>query len=313
MAVLSYQDARDRWTPLGIYYRHSGKVSLGGLAMVLIVGIPWSAAIGVAWGYCGARWFFLDLLFCIASGYFTSIGCAIVLRHAKIRHRLIASATLALMALTTWYVAWAIWAHLIVTKSATTPLPSMSINFLIHPVALGRVIRIVHEIGTWSLGVKLAGGPGLAPDEAWETITGTTLTLFWLGETALFWTTAGLIIYRQVEARAFCEGCGRWCDAPKRFACVPAVPPLSLQARIELHDFSSLCGWVSVSGSSHWVDFSRETCGMCTRVNLLTLEQAWTAQNARGQMIEHRTPLVKRLVLSPVEMKTVEEIIAQES
>ena len=313
MCVLPYENRRDPDSALGLYYRHAGKVSFPRLAIAILLLAPSSIVVGAAWGYCNAKWFYLDILICIASSLSISVVSSYALRYAKVRHHIISFAIFLLTLSLCWYAAWGIWTYEVLARSLKGPIPFTVIDLVKKPWKLAKMVQLINENGTWSLGLKIGRGPRGESMEAREMITGGKLALFWVGESAFFWGLAGAGTFKYVRAKAFCERCQRWFDPPRLIAKVQAEPPLSLEARIELHDFNCLRDWNPHTIANRWVELSTESCGKCQSIFLLSLAQVGLNSNSRGQPVEFRTTLIRRLVITQEQLQMVTKLIAQQS
>lgn len=258
-----------------------GRTTLGFLAAALlaVVGaviyskvqpqIQWDKLRGIA-------------LFVVAAGV-GALGM-IPVRFGRVQRPVVAAAIGALLALLTLYVMWVVWLHdVLLGYGASVPYARLAAD----PVALGELIKVVSQTGTWSYKDNV--------------VRGLPLLICWLVEAGAI-IAAGVLMPLQSMGGVdpICTACRSRCTP------VPGLPRFAddrrdeLVAAVERHDFAALA---EHDAPAHDDDpelaLRLFSCPSCGRTHVLTVNRFALAVDANGNPAMVTTPLVSQLLLPP--------------
>ena len=290
----------------GIYYRHSGKFSLGGVLFAVALGL----AVGVAsaWLYAWlVHWdpiIYINILACV--GFSIAIGTVVssTLKSHKCRNAAVAGAATLLVAATSFYASWVVWLHALTNMSTTALLQ--------HPIEMWRVILYVNENGAWSV--------------RGDVVKGIPLWVVWGSEAACI---LGLSVYTVVHAMqeaTYCEGCDRYAKLEKavcqvRAGAAPSImdkkalksylsglnaDAAELKQHLEVKDLAYVEQLGAVQpGTIAWYDFDLASCPQCNMTNTLSVTQRQRVETKKGKAKVSQRSVLRRLLLSATEADAI--------
>lgn len=184
------------------YYRHSGKVSIPGLAIGTVASL--AAAVGLAFVYA-YTFAYLPIIgyvsFLLALGFGLAIGFVVhlAMHLGKVRSGVVVTLVTILVTAVGYYMAWAIWIHVVVGRGTDLDIPIGELAG--SPSLMWTAIDAINETGTWSM-------HGFTPK-------GGFLWVAWLVELVLIAGPAIFIGRSGLDDTVFCESCNSWCiDGP---------------------------------------------------------------------------------------------------
>lgn len=294
----------------GIYYRHSGKYSLGGVLFALVIGLL--VGLPCAWLYA---WLdhvnpivYVNLLASFGFGGAIGLAVSLTLQSRKCRNVAVSGTVALLVVLVSYYVSWAVWLGAVADVSA--------VALLQHPADLWQLLLIVNEKGAWSVRSGVVNGGAL-----W---------VVWGAEAVCIIGTAVYVVIHSISEATYCEACDRYAPRAKSILSVIAGPNPSwqdkaavksyrrglkahaaeLKQHLEVKDFAYVERLGAVQpGAVGWYDFELASCPQCNMTNTLTVTQfeRKTPPNKAKQKITRRNVL-RQLLLSASEADTVRQI-----
>src|SRR5215467_4224597 len=136
-----------------MYYKHSGRFSIGGLAIGALIGCAGAVILGYAYGRGSIliddeRFAFLaTIAFGAGIGVCTGFG----LIWGKVRNQKANLAVQAIASVLALYGSWAAWVA-DTFKHFHVDGPQDWVELLKNPAVLGRAMCYINQYGTWSLG-----------------------------------------------------------------------------------------------------------------------------------------------------------------
>ena len=294
----------------GLYYRHSGKFSVGGVLVAiglgLLVGLPcaWLYALLIRWN----PFVYINILAGLGFGLVISLVIDSSLKSHKCRSVPIAGLAVLVSVLVSYYASWAVWLHL------ATQLPTTEL--LLHPLGMWKVILLVNDVGTWNL--------------RGDVVKGIPLWIVWCGEAAIIIGFAVYIAVQSMQESTYCEGCDRLAVLTKG-VCLSgagAAPPIQekaavksyrnglksqadeLKQHLELKDipYVEKLGGVQPDAIA-WYEFDLASCPQCNMTNTLSLSQVQsTGQGKKGKEKITKRRVLHHLLLSSTEADSIRKL-----
>ena len=257
-----------------MYYKHSGRFSLGGLMIGALIGCAGAAILGYIYGRGSILIEDEHLAFLATLALGAGIGgCAgYGLIWGKVRNHAVNFCLQGIASAVSLYVSWAAWIADIFKRFQVDDPPSW-IEFLKHPVGLWRAMCYINQYGTWSLG------------KGEDPTTGAELWAIWFIEAALVVVGAMVIGYEVLRNHAFCDRCESWCRrAAKLILAVPQNPDL-LKRQLEANDWRTFDSLPAENKAANHLAVGLDSCGECHQLNTVTV--TLVARRKPRKIIEH--------------------------
>jgi hypothetical protein len=278
-----------------MYYKHSGRFTLGGLVLGSIVG--GSGALLLAYAY--ARGIILiteahvAAFATLAFGGLVGLAAGWGMTWGKVRSRRVAIAVTAVTSALALYVSWAMWLAIVYEHSGGKHLRWARLAQ--HPAIIWSLMKWINRYGTWGMSSGDA-------TKGWE------LWLIWAWEAVLVIAVAIAAGVAVVQHRPFCEACGRWCRRGVRSLLMPPpdVPQLKLQ--LESNDLRPLEALgPGAKGGDHLIA-ALHSCTQCNQFHTLSLTNMTIRRNKIGQAHINRKTIVQQLVVGPGQAETLRQL-----
>lgn len=278
----------------GLYYEHSGRFSLGGALLGLIVGVIVAAPLALIYAYLTLYNPFIYINFLASIGFGILIGGVAggVASWRKTRNEVVTVLVGLLAGLAAYYLAWADWIFALFRRGGET-LPWWAWLGLLYPPLLWEQIAKVNEVGAWRL-------------RSW-TPTGIALWVFWGMEAA---TVLGCSVAaaHAVQDEPFCEGCNVWTNATEDVVRVAAADPEEMKQRMEAKDIGYLEKLGAVApDAAGWFRLDLHTCPNCTQTNTLTVKSV-TVKVEKDKRSEETKDLLDKLLLGAHEVDALRRL-----
>ena len=292
-----------------VYYRNSGKTSLGRLLLALLTILPAVALAGALYAIIDIylpmlRFAKLVLIIgaALMAGFAFGVGglTARMLVWARVRNLAMVWAVAGLAAFAAWYVAWVTWEWHLFTQSGDLEISKAELywGLLTHPRAVWHFATRINAVGTFGIG------------KGDDMIRGPFLWFLWGIEAAVVLGVASVVPYRMIRGRAFCESCQQWGRVREGVLSVgPAADEDRLRARVALRDLSALeeLGPADFTGLRRLrVDLQR--CPACDAMHLLSVSRIDVKVDKNGARSEKVRPLIDRLIVGPEQAQEVDAI-----
>lgn len=270
-----------------LYYRHSGQFSLGSVALGTLAATAIGSALAAAYAalvlyipLAGVITFILSIGFGVLLGLVT----AGALRWAKVRHEGIAFLSSATVALSSFYVSWAVWTWLLLRQSKVEAHLSA---LAAQPEILWGVVGDINAMGAWSMS-------GATP-------TGAVLWVLW-GVEALLILVPAVLVPLGVLAVPFCDRCDAWCDASEGVARLTVSEADELKSLMEAKRIDAL-ERLGAAGErdTDWIRVDLHDCPSCDNLHTLTLKSVSVSVADDGDRQQKEVALVDHLLLTTEE------------
>jgi hypothetical protein len=216
----------------GLYYKHSGKFSLGGAIYALVVGsaIMCFCAFVYAYIILYSPLVYINLLVTLGFGAIVGYACATLLKRKKVRSDAVAVGIAFLVTSVAYYYSWVAWIWALLRRNEGE-IPGFAdfIFLLFQPWLVWNMLGEINAQGVWTIGRS-----GKDP------VSGIALTLVWLVEAAIIYGLALFASYNAMDEEPFCETCEEWGKKKERVVEAVATDLAAYRQRIEAKDFKYL-------------------------------------------------------------------------
>lgn len=283
-----------------LYYQHSGKYSLPGLALGAAVGLGAGAVLGAVYA-CILAYIpivgYVSFVFAGGFGVLLGIAAGKGLRFGRVRSSGAWMLVAGVAAAFAWYVSWAVWLWAIINRGEGEITLG---EILFHPGDLWILVRAVNEVGAWSL-------HSFTPK-------GAVLWVLWTVEVILIAGGALFVTWGAATGVPFCERCERWCDEQPGVLVVAAGDHLGeLRRRLEAKDFAWLATLGSPEGQSRFFRFDLHSCGRCKDTHTLNAHYVELSVDKEGKVSEKATTVADKLLVTAAEAETIRRTTAGEA
>lgn len=288
------------------YYKHSGKVTLAGPALGLIVGLPAAVALGFVYAYIDlySPIVYLNVLLCMAFGAALGAVPGVVMRAGKVRNVPVALAVVAVVVLAGYYTCWIAWVCAVFDRYAERPRDFTQLDLALSPRALVDIVSALNEQGTWSIGHSYSSSSSSSNHNS--NVSGIALGLVWLVEAGMIVTFAYLAARHFAAGLPFCEVCDRWCEKAVVLARLAPGDAEQTRRSMEAGDFGYLAHLRSAAGAAgtgaHWWQVEHHRCPKCDKLHVVTVNDVVLSVDRRGKQTQKKRPVVNRLVVAAEQM-----------
>jgi hypothetical protein len=276
--------SREKSRMSSLYYRHSGKFSIHGVAMGLVAGLAAAVVLSFIYSYLILYIPFIYGNFLATCGFGALIGgvAAWGLRRGKVRSTSVALSVVAIVAIGALYAAWVVWMYAFLRRQETDLRLDLAVIAL-HPRLLFDLILAVSETGAWRI-------LGVTP-------SGPVLWIVWLVEASLIMGIA-LFFAADKLSEPFCESCERWSDRQEGIATVADADAEELRKRLEAKDFAFLEALgAKKANAGSWVRLDLHSCPDCGMLNTLSVKQVILKVDKNGKESQGLKEVMNRLLL----------------
>lgn len=278
-----------------MYYKHSGRFSVGGVAIGLAVGAVSSFLLAAIYsvGIILIPEVHLAALATIAFGGLIGVATGYGLVWGKVRNARVTSTAAGILSCCALYVSWAMWVHNVLRMERVRT--ARWTTLAARPAALWDLITMINHYGTWGLA---HGSP----------TTGWALWVIWSLEAVTVVGLGVLAAWGILHLRPFCETCGCWCGRAAKVLLAPPQDPGQLKRLMENNDLRALENLSpAVKGSDHLI-VQLNSCKHCCQFHTLSVTYMMIRRNKLGQAHVSNTTLVKQLQIGPGEAEFVRQL-----
>jgi len=270
-----------------MYYRHSGRFSLGGVLHGLIIGCASALAVGYAYGR-GLTYIpeaHIAVLSTIAFGGLVGAATGFGLKRGDVRNKRVTLVVTALSSLLALYMSWAVWIDFVFRRTGNHRFHWSAVAQ--RPAALLYLMVWLNHYGTWAF------------DNSMTATKGWVLSVVWIGEALIVIGCAVVAAVAVGLQKPFCEACSRWCRRAVRLVLNAAPDSEELKHRIENKDLSSLEGLGLAPKASDHLIVTLHSCNHCCEFHTLSLTQVLVHRKKFGQAPIRMSTIVQHLVVDP--------------
>lgn len=267
------------------YYRHSGKVPLGGLLTTAIAGIGTAISLAFVYAYA-TNWIpfvYVNVLLTLGLGGIVGILVAKAARGGKLRNPGVVGLVGLISGLVALYVAWGADA----LARLGWPQEGSALS-VFYPRFLWGYIQIFYAKGFWGIGKGNAG-----------MISGIPLAIVWLIEAGIIVGLSTAAAWGDLLTVVFCEACNEWTEIDGdvlRLAPEGGGPILALVDEGTLGDLSTADR--ASPGAADFLKVGLVWCETCDDCNYLDVERVQITENKKGESKTVTTPVISKLAIS---------------
>ena len=282
----------------GLYYEHSGKFSLMGVVMAILMG----SLIGCVGGFLYAYIIlycpiiYINLLLTVGFGLVMGALCASQLKRYKVRSDKVAVVVSIVVTTISYYFSWAVWLWALIRRDGGDVGLLDLLGETLQPWLVLALMARVNAIGAWTLG------------SSGSAVTGWGLALVWLGEAAIIYGCAVAAGYGAMDKAPFCETCDEWAKTTESVVAADVSDMAEFKRRMEAKDFHYLeSAGPPKPASLVWVRLDVHSCPRCGSFHTMDGEQA-TVKIESGKRKESTKTVLHNLILTASEAETLRKL-----
>ena len=268
-----------------MYYKHSGRFSLGGLLVAAAVGCAGSLMLAYvyAWGIILIPEIHLAFIATLAFGALIGVSAGYGQIWGKVRNGSVGLALAAAISALALYVSWAAWVPFVLDSQHLEHISW--IKLAQHPAALWNLICMINQYGTWSTS---SGGSATNGWELWG---------IWFLEAA---SVIGMAIFAGIGVlnhRPFCESCERWCTGGAKM--LLAAPPnvAQLKRQLETNDFKALENLGPGNKAASHLIVVLDNCEQCRQFYSMSMTHVLIGRTKLGKPTVSNKMIVQHLLI----------------
>ena len=278
-----------------MYYKHSGRFSIGSLAIALCAGCAGALVLGYVYGrgttyIDDERFAFLatiafGALIGLAAGYGSVLG--------KVRNQAVNLWVLGATSVAALYVSWAAWVVAVFEHNRSETVGWL--EFAQNPHLLWRAICFINQYGTWSLGKG-------------DATKGAALWTIWICEAAIIIAIAMSVGYEVLRHYAFCERCESWCRRGAKFILSAPQNTGLLKRELEANDWRSLESLTSGNKNASHLEVYLNSCEQCRQLHTLSLTYVSVTRDKLRRVKVARTKIVQHLLIGLAQAENLKQL-----
>ena len=283
------------WGAAYVYYKHSGRFSIGGLTIGALVGCSAASILG----YLYARGSVLidderfavlaTVAFGAAIGACTGYG----LIWGKVRNQRANVVIQAAASLLGLYLSWAVWVDVIFQRDHVEN-PGWA-EFAKNPGILWRAVSYINQYGTWSLGKG-------------DATKGFELWLVWGAEAAMVIGISMFVGYEVLRRHAFCERCESWCRRGAKLLLSSPHNVTLLKRQLESNDWKSLETLTAGNKGADHLAIMLDSCEQCGQLHTMSMTHTAVFRNKLRQTKVRNTNVIQHLLIGPAQAETLRQL-----
>lgn len=277
-----------------MYYKHSGRFSLGGLAAGLVVGGASALVLAYAYGAGLSRVpeAHLAVFATIAFGGLLGVATGFGLVWGHVRNKNLTAALTIVLTTLALYMSWAVWIQTAFQREDRRISWSKLAE---HPRAIWSLMKFINHYGTWAFD---NGNP----------TTGWALWAIWILEAALIVGVGTVAALGIVNRRPYCEACGQWCRRAVRLLLAPVPDLQQVRFQLENKDLRPLEALGSGLKTSDHFLVDLQSCKHCGQFHTLSGTQVSIQRKKFGQPTVSSNTIVRQLIVGPGEAQAIHHL-----
>lgn len=278
-----------------MYYKHSGRFTLGGIALGLLTGCAGGFVLAYAYGM-GLKLipevhlaFFATIIFGLAAG--AAAGYGLVRGH--VRNTQVALLVSWVTTAFSLYMSWAIWFQSVLHRGN-----DMRYHWSVlaqHPIIIWRLMKWINQYGTWTID---SGSP----------TTGWMLWGIWYAEAGIILSMGMVAAWGLVQKHPYCEACGQWCRRAASLVFAPVQDTQQLKLQAESKDLHALESLGPAARTADHLLVSLESCDRCGQLHTLSIAQTRFQRQKFGGSRVSATQIVQHLIVGPAEAQKIAQL-----
>ncbi len=279
-----------------MYYKHSGRFTVGGLAVAVATGGAGSLILAYAYAHgiiliSEAR---AAALATLAFGALVGVCTGYGLIWGKVRNEPVGLAVIGAVSALALYISWAIWVPAIFQSEHLNPIGWA--EFAKRPRVLWQAICFINQYGTWTLG---SGGEGTKGWALWG---------IWALEAVSVVAIAVSVGFAILNHRPFCERCGIWCSRGAKLVLAAPRDVAQLKLQMEAHDLRALDSLGPGNGGVDHLVAVLDSCGQCRQFHTMSLTHVTIRRSKMGKPTVTNKMIVQHMVLDAGQAETLRQL-----
>ncbi len=267
-----------------MYYKHSGRFTVGGLVVGGFVGCVSALVLAYAYGL-GIIYIpevKLAAIAAIAFGCLVGAAAGYGLVWGKIRNDRVASLFSAAVSALALYLSWSVWVASTLKSQRVQDVSWIALAQ--HPRALWNLVCLINQYGTW----------GLSSGSA---TSGWALWVIWFLEAVCVIGCGAFVGLAVLQAHAFCESCGTWCKRGAKFMLAPPPDVAQFKLQLEANDLRSLESLGPGAKGTDHLDIELDSCPQCRQFHTMSITHTIIRRSKTGKATVTNHSLVKHMLL----------------
>jgi len=270
-----------------MYYKNSGRFSLGGL--LIGAALRTAASVVLAWAYARGIILIPEARAAIAAtiffGALIGVATAYGLIWGKVRNEAVYLTVTGIVSTIALYFSWAIWVDATLHQQKI-PGNYTWTSLAQRPGALWDLVCLINKYGTWGL-------------EKGSATNGLGLWLIWGLEAAIVIGIAMALSIGVLHRHAFCEACNLWCKRGARIVLAPPQSVAQLKLQLEANDMKGLEGLAPGNKSANHLKIDLDSCPQCCQFHTMSLTYTGIQRSKWGKQTMDSKTLMQHLVVGP--------------
>lgn len=277
-----------------MYYKHSGRFTLGGLVVAGLVGCVAAVILAYVYGVgiIHIPEVKLAAIAAVAFGCLVGVAVGYGLVWGKVRNDLAGSLLSACVSALALYVSWAVW---VASTLESQNVQKISwVDAALQPGALWNAICMINKYGTWSF----SSGPATAGGFLW---------FIWFLEAACVIGAGAFVGLAVLQAHTFCETCGIWCKRGAKLMLAPPSDVAQLKLQLEANDLRTLESLGPGAKGTDHLDVALNSCEQCCQFHTMSVVHTMIRRSKTGKLQVTNHTIVKHLLLGPGHAETLRQ------
>lgn len=280
------------------YYKFSGKITLMGIIITIIVAAITTVILGFAYSYF-TLWCPIVYFNCLGTGaYALILGFAIsfTAEQFKIRNMKLVIFFALLFGLVAEYCQWVIWIYAYSKQTV----------FLWHPLDLADALNQIGQVGTWSIRSSRIG-------EA-RNVHGLELYIIWLAEAVGIIGGTIYMSWNCFRENIFCESCNCWVEKACTLKSLqPINNPSDFKRKLELGDCSELLSLENVPEDEPHTKIELYKCPNCEETVYIRVIGVTFKKKSKGGVEKVEKDIVYNLTIDKEAYRSLNEKCTESS
>jgi len=278
-----------------MYYKHSGRFSLGGVLIAAIVGGAGSLILAYvyAWGIILIPEVHLAAFATVAFGGLIGVAAGYGLVWGKVRNDAAGLSLTGVISALTLYVCWAMWVPFVLDSQHVKHISWTRLAQ--HPRALWHLIGLINQYGTW----------GLSSGSA---TNGWALWGIWALETVIVIGVALFAGIGVLNHRPFCEACERWCTRGAKVLLTAPANVAQLKQQLEANDLKPLESLGAANKGASHLSIVLDSCEQCRQFHSMSVTHVMVGRTKAGKPTVSNKMIVQHLVIDAGKAETLRQL-----
>jgi hypothetical protein len=278
-----------------MFYKHSGRFTLGGL----LIGTITAGAGSLILAYIYARGIIvipdakLAAIATLAFGALIGVAAGYGLMFGKVRNEPVGLAVTGAVSALALYVSWAMWVSFVLKSQQVDEVRWTKL--VQHPGALWDLMCLINRYGTW----------GLSSGSA---TNGWALWVIWILE-AVFVIGAALFCGIGVlNHRLFCEACGLWGSRGAKLMLAPPSDVAQLKLQLEANDLRPLENLVPGNKAVDHLVVVLDSCEQCRQFHTMSLTHVTIRRTKTGKPNINNTVIARHMLIGAGQAEALRQL-----